>query len=234
MQSLSTIREFSLLDCLYDWHDAGDMFAQATSPLWGSTSVQYLAVCRGAKYVLVGVSDEPCWWYVVPFRSFGDVFKHGGWAPPTCFAFESKVLLHLSSMPVLRRGEPEQRRRVFMPRPLECFVVVVYSDGSSDTNTGRCFAGGWVIPGTHISGYSSLYSFITGAEAGELLGIVGALHSAVVSPLASLYVFFVDSQNALDVVSGVKEPPSKDTSQAIQPPYIVVVSRSLFTFALLP
>ena len=209
---LGTERQFSLLECQYDWHDTGGMHAAQTSSLWGSTSQQYLAVFCRTRYVLLGVSDEPCWWYVAPIEGLSDVFAQGGWAPPTAFLSDGTVSLFEVSLPVLRRGETEHRLPVSIPRLLSSGAIHVYSDSSSDSSTGRAFAGGWVFSGTHISGFSSLYVRISGSEASELLGIVGALHAALVSPLASEYVFLVDSERALDHVFRQREPLSKDNS----------------------
>lgn len=209
---LGTERQFSLLQCQYDWHDTDGMHAAETSSLWGSTSKQYLAVSRRTRYVLLGVSDEPCWWYVAPIEGLSDVFAQGGWAPPTAFLSDGAVSLFEVSLPVLRRGETEHRLPVSIPRLPSSGAIHVYSDGSSDTSTGRAFAGGWVFSGTHISGFASLYVRISGSEASELLGIVGALHAALVSPLASEYVFLVDSERALDHVFRQREPLSKDNS----------------------
>lgn len=206
---LGTGRQFSLLECQYDWQDTGGFYAGQTSVFWGSTSQQYLAVSRMTRYVLLGVSDEPSWWYVAPMEGLTDVFAQGGWAPPTAFTIDGSVSLFEFSLPVFRRGESEHRQLVSIPRSPPSGVIYVYSDGSSDSTTGRAFAGGWVFSGMHISGFASMYAHMSGSEASELLGIVGALHAVLVSPLASEYVFLVDSERALDHVFRQREPLSK-------------------------
>ena len=100
-------------------------------------------------------------------------------------------------------------------RGLVCCLVrgrgccAVYSDGAC--NSGQGIAGGWLFEGLYLSGRASLASQFTGAEASELLGIVGALLGAFdMAPYYNEIVCCIDSQNAVDHVFGYKQPVYTD------------------------
>ncbi len=74
---------------------------------WGTTSTKYLSVHKDRIYVRLGMSEEPSWWYVVELDRAQQVFRYGGWVPPSYFAKTGSILLIPDILPVFQSHEQE-------------------------------------------------------------------------------------------------------------------------------
>ena len=205
---LRSRREFQTYVCLGDWNDEDAYYSSRTPMSWGTTSTKYLSVHKDRIYVRLGMSEEPSWWYVVELDSVQQVFRYGGWVPPSYFANTGSIILIPDILPVFQSHEQESSSAsIAVYRSPGKGIVHAYCDGS--TKIGLGIAAGWVFAGCFIYGSAALCCMCTGSAAGELLGLVGALYQALTSSLYEEYQFLLDSQNTISYVFEGQDPCSK-------------------------
>jgi ribonuclease HI len=218
MSLFDRYEDFQKYVCLASFcPEAPVVYADLTSNDWGPQSKQYLSIEVGRVYLLLGASEEPTWWYMVEQKNVANLLHLGGWAPPAYFReLQEYVMLHDVKLPPCTRVQASQMSHSipYAGGYGSAGTCLIYHDGSTDASYG--IAGGWTfcrfggVAGKHAVDSASIACACNGSEASELLGIIGALHRAILlGSYFQEYVFCGDSQVALDHVFAQKDPVSK-------------------------
>jgi len=199
---IGTMEKLQLYTAIADWKE-GQEYADLTSMHWGEHSRQYLDLVLGSHYILIGVSDEPIWYFVVE-ASQRDPLVSGGWVPP---AFLQRIKGAERSAYQLQRPQLERSAAPYAAEPaaampLPHLGITMWCDGSVEHGYG--YAAAWVGHGIYLHGVVSLRgSSYSGAEVAELVGIIGALYALhTARAFTGDVVVFADSTNAVSHVSG--------------------------------
>jgi ribonuclease HI len=108
--------------------------------------------------------------------------------------------------------EEDPMAPVHSPRVTAGGCCLVFSDGSvaGTGHSGSGISAGWFFSGSNVSGSASIACMCNGSGAGELLGIVAALHFAFTMRVArEFFIFQGDNQTMMHHVFHTSEPTTK-------------------------